>query len=78
MLGVFAEFERALIRERVLSGIARAKAAGKHCGRPRVRDGVEGHAVKLAASGLSSRAIAARLNVSAATVQRALAAARAA
>jgi DNA invertase Pin-like site-specific DNA recombinase len=28
MMGVFAEFERAIIRERVLSGIARAKAEG--------------------------------------------------
>ena len=30
----FAEFERELIRERTLDGIARAKADGKHCGRP--------------------------------------------
>jgi len=28
MMGVFAEFERAMIRERVLSGLARAKAEG--------------------------------------------------
>ena len=34
MMGVFAEFERAMIRERVNAGIARAKAGGKHCGRP--------------------------------------------
>jgi DNA invertase Pin-like site-specific DNA recombinase len=34
MMGVFAEFERAMIRERVKAGIARAKANGKHCGRP--------------------------------------------
>jgi DNA invertase Pin-like site-specific DNA recombinase len=34
MMGVFAEFERAMIRERVNAGIARAKADGKHCGRP--------------------------------------------
>jgi DNA invertase Pin-like site-specific DNA recombinase len=78
MLGVFAEFERALIRERVLSGLARARAAGRVGGRPRVRDGVEGDAVQLAASGLSSRAIARQLGVSPATVQRALASARAA
>jgi hypothetical protein len=30
MMGVFAEFERAIIRERVLSGLARAKAEGAH------------------------------------------------
>ena len=32
--GAFAEFERSMIRERVNAGIARAKAGGKHCGRP--------------------------------------------
>jgi DNA invertase Pin-like site-specific DNA recombinase len=34
MMGVFAEFERSMIRERVNAGIARVKAGGKHCGRP--------------------------------------------
>ena len=34
MLGVFAEFERAMIRERVKSGLERAKAQGKILGRP--------------------------------------------
>jgi DNA invertase Pin-like site-specific DNA recombinase len=29
MLGVFAEFERAMIRERVMTGLARARAEGK-------------------------------------------------
>ncbi len=33
MLGVFAEFERSLIRERVIAGISRAKASGKRLGR---------------------------------------------
>lgn len=33
MVGVFAEFERELIRERVLAGQRRAKAKGKHIGR---------------------------------------------
>lgn len=34
MLGAFAQFERSLIRERQREGIAAARAAGKHCGRP--------------------------------------------
>jgi DNA invertase Pin-like site-specific DNA recombinase len=34
MLGVFAEFERAMIRERVKSGLERARAHGKTLGRP--------------------------------------------
>jgi DNA invertase Pin-like site-specific DNA recombinase len=32
MMGVFAEFERALIRERVNAGLARARAKGKVLG----------------------------------------------
>ena len=36
MMGVFAEFERAMIRERVKSGLERAKAQGKILGRPRI------------------------------------------
>jgi DNA invertase Pin-like site-specific DNA recombinase len=34
MLGVFAEFERAMIRERVMAGLARATAEGVRLGRP--------------------------------------------
>ena len=36
MCGVFAEFERAMIVERVNAGLKRAKAAGKVLGRPRI------------------------------------------
>lgn len=36
VLAAVAEFERELIRERVVAGMRRAKAAGKHCGRPRL------------------------------------------
>jgi DNA invertase Pin-like site-specific DNA recombinase len=35
-MGVFAEFERALIRERIMSGLERAKAQGKTLGRKRI------------------------------------------
>jgi DNA invertase Pin-like site-specific DNA recombinase len=34
MMGVFAEFERAMIQERVKSGLERARAQGKTLGRP--------------------------------------------
>jgi DNA invertase Pin-like site-specific DNA recombinase len=33
MLGIFAQFERAMIQERVKAGLARAKAEGKQLGR---------------------------------------------
>jgi len=36
MLGVFAEFERAIIRERVNTGLARARANETKLGRRRV------------------------------------------
>jgi DNA invertase Pin-like site-specific DNA recombinase len=36
MMGVFSEFERAIIVERVKAGLARARAEGKTLGRPRL------------------------------------------
>ena len=41
MLSVFSEFERSMIRERVIAGQQRAKAQGKHIGRKtNVNDGI--------------------------------------
>jgi GAF domain-containing protein len=72
MLGVFAEFERAMIVERVKAGLARARAAGRRLGRPRVRADEEGirRAVE---EGLSIRRTAQQFGVSPAKVQRVLA-----
>jgi DNA invertase Pin-like site-specific DNA recombinase len=42
-LGVFAEFERAMIQERVRAGMARARAEGKQVGRPKIAAEVEQH-----------------------------------
>jgi DNA invertase Pin-like site-specific DNA recombinase len=36
LIAAVAEMERAMIRERVQAGVDRARAAGKHCGRPPV------------------------------------------
>jgi DNA invertase Pin-like site-specific DNA recombinase len=41
MLGVFAEFERSIIQERVRAGLRRAKAEGKQLGRPRIAPALE-------------------------------------
>lgn len=38
VLGLAAEIERELMRQRTMEGQARAKAAGKHIGRPRLTD----------------------------------------
>jgi len=42
MMGVFAEFERAMIRERVLAGLARARQEGTHLGRKFTEDTEQG------------------------------------
>jgi DNA invertase Pin-like site-specific DNA recombinase len=41
MLGVFAEFERVIIQERVRAGLRRAQAEGKKLGRPRIAKDLE-------------------------------------
>jgi DNA invertase Pin-like site-specific DNA recombinase len=41
MLGVFAEFERSMIKERVHAGLERAKAQGKVLGRPQTDNKTE-------------------------------------
>jgi hypothetical protein len=51
MLGVFAEFERGIIRERVNAGLARARANGTKLGRRRVTPAVEARILELKANG---------------------------
>src|SRR3982750_4259118 len=51
MLGVFAEFERGIIRERVNAGLARPRANGTKLGRRRVKSSVEGRILELRAKG---------------------------
>jgi DNA invertase Pin-like site-specific DNA recombinase len=69
MLGVFAEFERAMIQERVRSGLARAKAQGKKLGRPSVVDARKLKIVRDGKkAGLSVRKIAAKAGLSTGTV----------
>jgi DNA invertase Pin-like site-specific DNA recombinase len=70
MLGVFAEFERAMIRERVNAGLARAKAQGKRLGRPPVAPMTADRVKRAHDKGLSVRKIAAKFDLGLATVQR--------
>ncbi len=69
----FAQFEKALIAERVKAGMARARKQGRHVGRPRKVNG-EWETVKaLIVSGqLSQGAAAQKLGVSRSTVHRAM------
>ena len=74
MLGVFAEFERSMIVERVKAGLKRARAEGKTLGRPRVSVAVEAKVVALRKQGRGMRAIARELGIGNCTVQRIVAA----
>jgi DNA invertase Pin-like site-specific DNA recombinase len=73
MLGVFAEFEREIIRERIIAGQQRARAQGKQIGRKSVIDQtLRMQVLRLQSGGHSLRDIGGRLNASAATVLKAL------
>ncbi|MGA9892821.1 MAG: recombinase family protein [Xanthobacteraceae bacterium] len=70
MMGVFAEFERAMLRERVVSGLARARENGTRLGRPKLAADKE-QAIRLArADGKGIRLIARELGVGVGTVLR--------
>ena len=70
MLGVFSEFERAMIVERVHAGLRRAKAQGKRLGRPRVPAAIEQRIQRELTKGTGIRAVARKLGVGVGTVQR--------
>lgn len=73
MLGVFAEFERTMIQERVKAGLARAKAKGKKLGRAKIPKELE---VRIRELRMSSQPpagilkIARKLQIGTGTVQR--------
>jgi DNA invertase Pin-like site-specific DNA recombinase len=70
MMGVFAEFERAMIQERVRAGLARAVSEGKRLGRPPIDPSLEERIREALAGGLSVRKTAAKFKINATTVQR--------
>lgn len=70
MLGVFAEFERSMIQERVKAGLARAKAQGKRLGRPTVAPKVQAAVRAASDQGKGIRQIARELGIGVATVHR--------
>ena len=70
MLSVFAEFEREMIRERTVAGLARARAQGKRLGRPPVTRGQAAAVRRSLDAGVSIRKTAALHHVGVSTVQR--------
>jgi DNA invertase Pin-like site-specific DNA recombinase len=78
MLGVFAEFERSMIQERVRAGMAKARVkgtkSGNPIGRPTVTGDTEDHIRQLRAGGLGILKIARTAGCGVSVVQRVLAA----
>ena len=72
MLGAIAQFERELTRERMLVGIAKAKAAGKYKGRAPTARSKASEVLRLHAEGIGATDISRRLGIGRASVYRAL------
>jgi putative DNA-invertase from lambdoid prophage Rac len=72
MLGIFAEFERDVLRERVKAGMQHARLKGKVLGRPTTARDKADEIKELIAAGLSKKEIANRLGVGRASVYRVL------
>jgi DNA invertase Pin-like site-specific DNA recombinase len=70
MRGVFAEVERAMIRERVRAGLERARSQGKTLGRPRTPEIVEERIRAARQQGKGIKKIATELGIGVSTVQR--------
>ena len=80
MLGVFAEFERSIIQERIRAGLARAREkgtrSGKPIGRPKVAPGKKAHVRRLLAQGAGIRKAARKAGVGVSVAQAVAAEAR--
>ena len=72
IIAAIAELEKDIIRERVVAGVRRAQAAGRHCGRPRHELDLRA-TTALLAQGHSLRQVADMLGLPRATLQRRLA-----
>ena len=72
LLAVFAEFEREVLRERVRTGLAHARANGKRLGRPLTAGLQTDQVRKLRRAGISKSEIARRLNIGRTSVRRIL------
>jgi putative DNA-invertase from lambdoid prophage Rac len=71
VMSAFSELEREMIVERVCTGVKKAQAAGKHCGRPR-RVFRRDRLLELKAAGRSWEAISRELGVPVGTLRNAM------
>ena len=70
MLSVFSDFERSMIRARVIAGLERAKSTGKRLGRPPTSPLKVEKVRKMLVAGASLRGIARAVNLSPAMVSK--------
>lgn len=72
LLSVFAEFEREVLRERVLAGLAQARQQGRRLGRPPTAAQKQKQVRALFREGISKAEIARRLSIGRTSVRRLL------
>lgn len=73
IIGAFAEFEREMIRSRVIAGQKRAAAEGKHIGRPtKMNDGIKNAIIVMRDKGMGIKQIAKTCGVGIGSVYKAL------
>lgn len=70
IVGAVAEFEKEIIRERVVAGLATARNKGKRLGRPPISKYVYDQALKMRSEGLSYRNIGKVLGVNEGTIRK--------
>ena len=64
MISAFAEFERSIIRERVIAGMEKAKARGERIGRPRIPPFTKQKVIMLQERGLTYKEIIKQVKIS--------------
>ena len=70
MCGIFAEFERSIIQQRVKAGLERARANGVRLGRPAISQGMKDEILAMRATGMSMNKIAGEIGISKSVVVR--------
>ena len=72
IIAAFAQFEREIIRERVIAGLENAKSKGKVLGRPRLENPIIEKARELRKKGTSYRQIGRELHLDESTIRKRL------
>jgi len=70
IVGAVAEFEKDIIKERVVAGLAAARLKGKRLGRPPIPQTIYDKAVKMRSEGLSFRKIGRTLGIDEGTIRK--------